>query len=162
MKRWICIGCGLLCLVLAGIGVLLPILPTTPFVLLAGFLFSSSSPHLARRLEQSALFGPYIQHYRTHSGVPRRTKRIALIWLWSGIGISAYFSPKPYVTLLLLAVGVGVSLHLILLKSRSDTLDLGQSDKHADRQDQQGQDDQLDDRHPDQAYRTADQAEHRW
>ena len=139
LKRWLFIILGLLSLTVGGIGVVIPILPTTPFVLLSALLFSVSSPKLAKTLENNHMFGPYITHYRNKTGVPMRTKKEALIWLWSSLGISAILIRRPVVMLILLVVGIGVSSHILLLKTQSEGMDLRQAveQEHAQKEQQQ-------------------------
>jgi len=65
---------GLASLVLAGFGVALPLLPATPFVILAAFCFARSSPALHDRLLNSRTFGRAIRDWRTHGAISRRSK----------------------------------------------------------------------------------------
>ena len=69
---------GLLALVLGGIGVVLPLLPTTPFVLLAGWCFARSSPRLHALLHRSELFGPILRDWEQRRCIPRRARILAL------------------------------------------------------------------------------------
>ncbi len=119
MKRYILMTCGCLLLALGAVGVVIPVLPTTPFVLLAAGCFSASSPRAYQMLLRSRFFGPYIEHYRNGGGVPKAAKVRGIIVLWILLGISAVFVEKPWVYLLLGAVGIGVTLHLMLIKTRS-------------------------------------------
>lgn len=109
---------GVLSLVLGGIGIILPLLPTTPFALLAAGCFSVANPRMARKLEESKLFGSYLRHWRTHEGVPVKTKVRAIIWLWLGLGISAAIVRTTTVIIILAVVGTIVTLHLILIKTQ--------------------------------------------
>lgn len=123
MKQYLLIAAGSLSVVLGGIGIILPVLPTTPFVLLAAACFSLSSPSLARKLEQSRIFGSYLRHWRTHEGVPLKTKVRAIIWLWLGLCISAAIVKTPTVIIILGVIGIIVTLHLILIKTRKEAPD---------------------------------------
>ena len=69
VRKALYIGCGTVCTLLALAGIVLPGLPTTPFLLLASWLFVRSSPSLHARLESSRLFGPYLKRYRERGGV---------------------------------------------------------------------------------------------
>ena len=139
LKRWLFIILGLLSLTVGGIGVVIPILPTTPFVLLSALLFSVSSPKLAKTLENNHMFGPYITHYRNKTGVPMRTKKEALVWLWSSLSLSAILIRRPFVLLILLIVGISVSAHILLLKTRSERMNPSQpaEQEHAQKEQQQ-------------------------
>lgn len=111
---------GSISLLLGAIGIILPILPTTPFVLLSAACFSLSSPRMAKRLEESRIFGSYLRHWRTHEGVPRKTKIRAIIWLWLGLGISAALVRTPLVIIVLGTIGTIVTIHLILIKTQKE------------------------------------------
>ena len=69
---------GLFFVGLAALGVALPGLPTTPFLLLAAGCFAKSSPHLHRWLLASPLFGPIIHNWQEHRAIPRRARRLGL------------------------------------------------------------------------------------
>ena len=98
----------------------MPVLPTTPFVLLAAGCFSASNPKLARKLEESKWFGSYLRHWRTNEGVPVKTKIRAIIWLWLGLSISVAIVRHGTITIILGIVGTVVTLHLILIKTKKE------------------------------------------
>jgi uncharacterized protein len=89
--RWILLGIGLAALALGLIGVFLPVLPTTPFLLVAATCFARGSPRLHRRLAESRTFGPTLAEWRRHRAIAWRTKRYALIAMGLSIGVSAIF-----------------------------------------------------------------------
>jgi uncharacterized membrane protein YbaN (DUF454 family) len=110
--------CGILLLTLGAVGIVIPVLPTTPFVLLAAACFSASSSKAYKMLLHSRFFGPYIEHYRNGGGITKAAKARGIIVLWVLLGISAVFVVKLWVYVLLGAVGAGVTLHLLLIKTR--------------------------------------------
>ena len=89
MYLWIALG--LLFLLLGGIGVVLPLLPTTPFVILAAACFARSSPRMHGWLLHSELFGPMLQDWENNKCVSRRVKRLALFMMVVVGGISIVF-----------------------------------------------------------------------
>ena len=99
------------------VGIALPILPTTPFLLLASFLFCKSSKKLHDWLESNRVFGEYIRNYRQYRAIKRITKIISIALLWITLGISIYFVDVLYLRILLCAVGIGVTVHLIRIKT---------------------------------------------
>lgn len=109
---------GVIAVTLGGIGVFLPVLPTTPFVLLAGLLFSFSSERLGAWLEQNRLLGPYLRHYRKGTGVPRKTKIKAIITLWIGLGITIYLVGKLPLIIMLAVIGSLVTIHIATIKPK--------------------------------------------
>ena len=69
--------CGFLALLLGGIGTMLPLLPTVPFIILAAFCFARSNPALERRLTEHAVFGSHIQAWRSRGAISRKGKAAA-------------------------------------------------------------------------------------
>ena len=120
IKYYLLVALGSLSLALGAIGIILPILPTTPFVLLSAACFSLSNPRLSTKLEESKLFGSYLRHWRTNEGVPKKTKIRAIIWLWVGLSISAVIVRTVPVIIILAVIGTIVTLHLILIKTKKE------------------------------------------
>ncbi len=79
MKKIILNICGLSCVVLAGIGTVVPGLPTTPFLLVAAACFAKSSPKLHNWLLTNKVFGPIIKNWQETRTIPKRAKWISLI-----------------------------------------------------------------------------------
>jgi uncharacterized membrane protein YbaN (DUF454 family) len=114
---------GMLCLFLGAIGIVLPILPTTPFHLASAGCFCKSSSRMYNWLLNNRLFGEYIKNYKEGKGIPMKTKIIALTVLWITIGFSTVFLlnrllPSQLVIpmqLIMVAVAIGVSIHILRL-----------------------------------------------
>ncbi len=106
---------------LAGIGVLgifLPLLPTTVFLLMAAACYARSSPGAYRRLTTNRLFGRYLRQYREEHGATLGTKAFSIGSLWIGIGASTFFiAPALWVDGILLLIGLGVTAHLVTLRT---------------------------------------------
>jgi uncharacterized membrane protein YbaN (DUF454 family) len=100
---------GFLCLGLAVIGALLPVMPTTVFVILAAWCFARSSPALERRLLEHPRFGPHILRWRTSGAISRQAKRAATVALALSIAAELLFVPLPW-SLLAAAVVVAVGV----------------------------------------------------
>ncbi|QKV19241.1 YbaN family protein [Oricola thermophila] len=83
---WLAIG--FLAVAAAAAGVVLPLLPTTPFLLVAAFAFARSSPRLEAWLLQHPRFGPLIVDWRTEGAIGRRTKAIALATMAATPGVT--------------------------------------------------------------------------
>lgn len=88
--RWVLIATGLVSLALGALGVLLPGLPTTPFVLLAGACFVRASPALHGWLLSTRWAGPMLSDWQTHRSLPKRTKWLALTTMAVTISISIW------------------------------------------------------------------------
>lgn len=77
--RWVLFISGWLCVALGTVGVVMPVLPTTPFLLLAAACFARSSPRFHRWLLSTKLFGPLIENWYQERYIEKRAKRIALV-----------------------------------------------------------------------------------
>jgi uncharacterized membrane protein YbaN (DUF454 family) len=117
VKKYLIISLGTLALVLGVIGIFLPIMPTTPFLLLAAFCYVRSSHDLYQWLINRKVIGAYIYHYITYRAIPQKTKIFSLIFLWGTLCASMLLINIWYVRLILFGVGIGVSLHLLSLKT---------------------------------------------
>ena len=107
---------GSLCVALGVLGMVLPLLPTTVFLLAAAWCFSKSSTRFHTWLLENRILGRYIRAYQEGTGMTPRDKAIALVTLWLGIGTTAiFFVDVLWVRLLLLAIAVGVTVHLVRL-----------------------------------------------
>ena len=116
MKKYIYISLGILCVLLGAVGVVTPVLPTTPFLLLAAFLFSRSSEKLHNLLLKNRIFGKYLSNYFNNVPVPLKEKLISISFLWAGLGITFYFANlSKTVTVILIVIGVSVSFHIATL-----------------------------------------------
>lgn len=108
---------GTLALILAILGVFLPLLPTTPFLLLASACYLRGSERMHRWLTGHRILGPYLIGIQTGRGIPMRAKVITLIFLWGTLAISAWHVPLPWVRMLLLIPGIGVTVYLLRMKT---------------------------------------------
>ncbi|MFI3318733.1 MAG: YbaN family protein [Rikenellaceae bacterium] len=109
---------GTLSLLLGVLGIFLPLLPTTPFLLLSATLYLHSSPRLYRWLIEHKTFGSYIRNYKENKAMARRTKITIITALWLSLIYSMGWVVDPlWAKGLLLAVGVGVSWHILRLKT---------------------------------------------
>ena len=118
LVRGLLLAGGGLCIILGAAGLVLPVLPTTPFMLLAAFCFARASPALHRRLVESRHFGPTIGEWQRHRSIPWRTKLLAIALMVASLGISIVFFVRPPVLQILLA-GLGVALALWLYRTPS-------------------------------------------
>ncbi len=106
--------CGLLCVMLGLLGAVLPLLPTTPFLLVAAACFERSSPRLQRWLFSNRLFGDALRRYRNGEGMPRRSKIVLLVMLWGAVGFSLWrLASEPLWWLLLLLICGAVTVHIL-------------------------------------------------
>ena len=109
---------GVISIGLGVIGVFVPLLPTTPFLLLSAACFVRSSEKLYTWLIHHKWFGDYIRHYREHHAIPLRAKIVTLALLWSAIGYTAFgIVTAWWVRALLGVIAVGVTVHILRVKT---------------------------------------------
>lgn len=106
---------GLLCVGLATIGVFVPLLPTTPFLLLAIWFFMRSKPEYKQRILDNKLLGPYVRGYMSGFTTSQKVRTLTLMWLVLAIS-AIFFTSLWWVRLLLAVVGGGVTIHILLMK----------------------------------------------
>ena len=98
---------GVLCVVLGIIGVFVPGLPTTEFIIAASYLFARSSPTLEEWLERNRWLGTPLRRFKETRGMPRKAKALALVSMWTGVGVSTYMLATAGIGLQLLALTMG-------------------------------------------------------
>jgi len=109
---------GTLLVGLGIIGILMPVLPTTPFLLLAAACYARSSQRFYHWLLNNKWFGNYIKNYIQRKGVPLKVKILAITWLWITIGFSVVFAVDVFlVRLILIVIAIGVSIHILCLRT---------------------------------------------
>jgi uncharacterized membrane protein YbaN (DUF454 family) len=117
LKKALLTAAGFLSLATGIVGIFVPLLPTTPFLLLAAACFFRSSPRLHRWITGHRVFGSHIRMYREYHAVLPRTRLAALALLWSLMAFSIIFVARSlWFRLVLAAVAIGVSVHLLLLR----------------------------------------------
>ena len=123
LRKWLLVTAGSLSLSLGVLGIFLPLLPTTIFLLIAAACFARSSDRLYNWLITHKWFGPYIRNWREHKAITRRTKIVTLVVLWGTLAISAFVATDNlFVRLALLVVGIGVSAFILHMKTLSRDL----------------------------------------
>ena len=116
-KRCFFVVLGSLALALGAVGVFLPVLPTTPFLLLAAFCYLRGSRRLYDWLMNHRVFGAYIYNYVNYRAVKRSVKVGTLVFLWATLLISMLIVSNLLVGIILTVIGVGVSIHVLTLKT---------------------------------------------
>ncbi len=110
---------GTISLVLGIIGIALPVLPTTPFLLLTAYCYLKSAPNWHKKLLESKHLGPYIKNFQENKCIPLRIKVYSISLLWITIVTSAvFFVSLWWVKLILLAIAVGVTTHILSYPSQ--------------------------------------------
>ncbi len=116
-KRYILVALGFLMVTLGTAGIFLPLLPTTPFLLLAAYLFARSSPRWHNWLLGHRHFGPYIHAFRNKTGLTTSQKLRIGISFTVVIAVSVYFAPLPMVKAFLAVIWVFWTVVLLRMKT---------------------------------------------
>jgi uncharacterized membrane protein YbaN (DUF454 family) len=101
------------------VGIFVPILPATPFLLISAALYAKSSVRFYDWLINNKIFGQYIKNYREGKGIPLRLKIITITLLWITIGCSAVFVVDIFwVRIMLIIIAAGVTVHTIRIRPK--------------------------------------------
>jgi hypothetical protein len=119
--RWLFLGLGHAAVALGVAGAFLPLLPTTPLLLLAAWAYARSSPELRARLYAHPRFGAPLRQWHEHGAISGRAKVMAVIALLASFGIAVWTTDHPAVPYIMAAVVVGVST-FILSRPRAERM----------------------------------------
>ena len=112
--KFILVFLGILSLVLGVVGVFLPVLPTTPFLLLSATLFMRSSRRLYDWLLAHPYLGEYIRNFKEHKAIPMRVKIVSVSLVWITLLYCAFFvAHKWWMGAVFIAIALGVSIHIL-------------------------------------------------
>lgn len=120
IRRWILLGCGWVCVGLGLAGVPLPLLPTTPFLILAGACFARSSPRLNARLLAHPKLGPYLTEWQEQQSIPAEAKLKAYGIVLVSFSISIAWVGTLLARILLAVIGVALLAFLSRLKTTGE------------------------------------------
>lgn len=116
-KKALLVAAGSVCLALAVLGVFLPLLPTTPFLLLASACYVRSSERLHGWLMGNRLLGGYIRNFQERRGIPLRGRVVTVVLLWLPLLYSVYRLDLLWVELLLVVMGLTWSVLILRMKA---------------------------------------------
>lgn len=118
LGRKLLIAAGSFFVVIGLIGIFLPVLPTTPFLLLAAWCYARSSERFYNWLITNKWFGNYIKNYQEGKGIPLKIKIFAILFLWITILISVYFFvTNVYVRIILIVIASVVTVHILTIRT---------------------------------------------
>ena len=127
IKRCFLVGLGWLSIVLGVIGIFLPILPTTPFILLAAWCFSHSSPRFHFWLRNHPRLGFIVRSWEEGKGLPRKVRTRVMILLWISLLSSSMILGVVWIAALLCALGIAVSWYLLQLPIQDEVDEIEKS-----------------------------------
>ena len=109
---------GSVSLVLGIMGVFLPVLPTTPFLLLAAAMYMRSSQRLYDWLMSHKHLGAYIRNFREHKALPLRVKVVSVTMVWATLLYCAFIVAKEWwMSVMFIAIATGVTIHILSYKT---------------------------------------------
>jgi len=118
LKKGLLIIAGTISTAIGIVGIFVPILPTTPFLLLAAACYLRSSRRFYNWLLNSRFFGAYVRSYLQGRGMPLKIKIITICVLWVTITCSAIFAVEDLIIrIILFIIAAGVTVHIILIRS---------------------------------------------
>ena len=110
---------GTISLGLAVLGIFLPLLPTTPFLLLAAACYARSSRRFSNWLSSNRFFGKFIKNYQEGKGVPLKLKAFSILLLWITIGCSVAFAVQILAVRIILGfIATGVTIHILSIRTQ--------------------------------------------
>lgn len=110
---------GIVCVTVGIVGIVVPVLPTTVFFIVASGIFITVNPQMYRWLHNNRITGSYLRVYTCGGGMSRRSKAWSIGLLWATLLVSAWFVQEHlWLLALLAAVGIGVSWHVATIKPR--------------------------------------------
>ena len=115
LRRAALLVCGTLSFALGVLGIFVPLLPTTCFLLIAAWCYARSSQRLYDRLMRARWIGSYLRRYRDERSIPVHVKIASLVMMWITIGYSVVVFPNLAVRIALLATALAVTWHLYRL-----------------------------------------------
>ena len=118
IKKGILVFSGTLFLIIGIIGIFIPLLPTTPFLLLAAACYIRGSKKFYNWLIKNKWFGKYIKNYQEGRGVPLKVKIISIVVLWLTIIFSTIIIVSNIIIqIILFVIAISVTLHIITIKT---------------------------------------------
>jgi uncharacterized membrane protein YbaN (DUF454 family) len=118
LLKWILITTGTIFVGLGILGIFIPILPTTPFLLLAAACYARSSKKFYDWLINNKLIGTYIKNYREGKGFPLKVKVFTISLLWITILFSVFFILHiSWIKIILIIIAIGVTIHILTIKT---------------------------------------------
>ncbi len=115
--KYLYIFLGTLSLVVGIIGIFLPVLPTTPLLLLAAFCYYRGSHRMYHWLMSHPRLGRYIKNFREKKVIPLHAKLLTLVLLWSSLIFCAYILDPIVLKCIMIGIAIGVTLHILSYKS---------------------------------------------
>jgi uncharacterized membrane protein YbaN (DUF454 family) len=116
MKRYLLIVAGVASVCAGTAGLFIPLLPTTPFLLLALFCFARSSPRLHCWLMNHRIFGAHLTNYLKHRAIVLSIKVLSIAFLWCSLAVSMILVDNPYIRAAMMVIGIAVTVHLLSLR----------------------------------------------
>ena len=120
-KRFLLISIGFFFLILGIIGVLLPVMPTIPFFIIASICFSGSSNRLHNMLINNRWIGRHLKNFQEHKGLGLREKVFIILFQWIALGVTTIFLVRIIlIKILMIIMALGVTIYILSLKTTKE------------------------------------------
>jgi uncharacterized membrane protein YbaN (DUF454 family) len=117
--RVVLLAAGSFLLAIGMVGIVVPVLPTTPFLILAAICYARSSSRYYRWLVSNRLFGRYLDDYLHGKGISWKVRAGTLVFLWGVMMVTAFvFVGTLWLRILLFVIAAGVTVHVVMLRGR--------------------------------------------
>jgi len=114
LKKAFYVFLGSIFLFLGAIGIIIPLLPTTPFLLLSAACYYKGSKRMHNWIQKNRIFGEHIRNYKEGRGMLLKTKVITITILWASISYTALFIIQTiFIQIILITIAAGVTIHLL-------------------------------------------------
>ena len=117
LVKWALIVAGSFFLVLGTIGILIPLLPTTPFLVLSAACYAKSSERFYNWLINNKWFGSYIKNYKEGKGISLKAKIYTITLLWVTILFSTFIIKTFWIRVILIIIAIVVTIHVLTIKT---------------------------------------------
>lgn len=121
IKHILLISTGFLFLGIGAVGIVIPVLPTTPFVLISAACFSGY-PKIREKIMKIGFFREYIENYKTKSGLAKKTVILSLVYLWGMLVISMILIRTFWIIIILSLIGAAVTTHILFMARKKNKI----------------------------------------
>lgn len=111
--RYCLVGLGWFSIILGVVGIFLPVLPTTPFILLAAWSFARSSERFHLWLLNHRRLGPIVHAWQSGEGIPHQVRNRVILLLWFSLLSTSLLIAKLWLAVVLLLIGTSTTIYLI-------------------------------------------------
>ena len=119
LLRMLLLACGFFFIFLSVLGAILPLVPTTPFLIVAAACFYKSSGRFYRWIMFNRFFGQYLRDYTSGKGIPLHIKILSVIFLWVSTLVSVFiFIPYLWLEIVVITLNLAITIHIFWSRTK--------------------------------------------